>query len=48
MKEKNFVECFGLFETMLLYINKKNYNNIAFTNFLNVNLGINLHSYEEN
>ena len=33
---------------MLLYINMKNYKNIAFTDFVNVNMVLNLHSYEEN
>ena len=48
MKEKSFVECFGLFETTLLYVNMKSYKNIAFTDFVNVNIALNLHSYGEN
>ena len=48
MKEKNFVHCFGLFKTMLLYINKKNYKNIACIDFVNIDIALNLHSYEEN
>ena len=48
MKEKSFVECFGLFETTLLYVNMKSYKNIACTDFVNVNIALNLHSYEEN
>ena len=47
-KRKNSVECFGLFYTMLLYINMKNYKNIAYTDFVNVNIALNLHSYKEN
>ena len=34
--------------TELLYINKKKYKNIAWTDFLNVNIALTLHSYEEN
>ena len=48
MKEKNLVECFGLFQTTLLYINMKDYKNIACTDFVNVNIDLNLHSYKEN
>ena len=33
---------FWLILTTLLYINKKNYNNIAFTDFVNVNMALNL------
>ena len=40
--------CLGLFETTLLYINMKNYNNIACIDFVNVNIVLKLHSYEEN
>ena len=48
MKNKNFVECFGLFKTTSLYINMKNYKNIACTFFVNVNIALNLNSYEGN
>ena len=47
MKAKNSVECFGLFYTTWIYINIKNYKNIACTNFVNVNMALSLHSYEE-
>ena len=34
---------------MLLYIiNTKYYGNIQWTNFMNLNIALNLHSYEEN
>ena len=33
---------------MFLYVNMKNYTNIACTDFKNVNIALNLHSYEEN
>ena len=33
---------------MLLYMNMKNYKSIAYTDFVNVNIALNLHSYEEN
>ena len=33
---------------MFLYINMKNYKNIACTDFLNLNIHLDLHSYEEN
>ena len=33
---------------MLLYVNIKNYKNIACTDFMNVNIALNVHSYEEN
>ena len=33
---------------MLLYIDMKNYKNIACANFVNVNIALSLHSYEEN
>ena len=32
---------------MSLYISMKNYQNIAYTDFVNVNIALNLHSYEE-
>ena len=48
MKGKNSVECFGLFYSMSLYINMKNDKNIACTDFVNVNIALNLHSYEDN
>ena len=35
-ERKKIVECFGL--TMLLYVNIKDYKNIACTNFVNVNI----------
>ena len=40
------VECFGLFQPASLHINMKNY--IVCTDFLNVNIALNLHSYKEN
>ena len=45
--KKKTVECFGLFST-LLYINLKNNTNIACTDFVNVNIALNLFSYKEN
>ena len=48
MKNKNPVECFSFFKTTLLCINMKNYENIACTIFVNVNIALNLNSYEEN
>ena len=33
---------------MLLYIDMKHYKNIACANFVNVNIALSLHSYEEN
>ena len=48
MKNKNPVECFGFFKTTSLYINIKNYKNIACTFFVNVNIALNLNSYEKN
>ena len=48
MKNKNPVECFSFFKTTLLCINMKNYKNIACTFFVNVNIALNLNSYEEN
>ena len=48
MKNKNSVECFGFFKTTSLYINMKNYKNIACTFFVNVNIALNLNSYEGN
>ena len=45
-ERKKIVECFGL--TMLLYVNIKDYKNIACTNFVNVSIAVNLHSDEEN
>ena len=50
INEKKIVECFGLkrpFENTLLYVNMKN-KNIACTDFVIVNIALNLHSYEEN
>ena len=46
-KKKSSVEHFDLFWTTLLYINMKNYKNIACIDFVNVNIALNLHSYEE-
>ena len=48
MKNKNPVKCFGFFKTTSLYTNIKNYKNIACTFFVNVNIALNLNSYEEN
>ena len=48
MKEKHSVECFGLFRTTLFYINIQNYKNITCSSFVNVNIVLNLHFYEEN
>ena len=47
-ERKSFLECFGLFETTLLYVNMKTYKNIACTDFVNVNIALNLHTYGEN
>ena len=50
INEKKIVERFGLkrpFENTLLYVNMKN-KNIACTDFVIVNIALNLHSYEEN
>ena len=33
---------------MSLYMNMKNYKNIVYTDFVNVNIALNLYSYEEN
>ena len=47
--KKNSVECFGLFWITSLYTNMKNCENIACTNFVNVNIALNnLHSYDKN
>ena len=46
-KKKGSIEHFDLFWTTLLYIDMKNYKNIACTDFVNVNIALNLHSYEE-
>ena len=48
MKEKNSAKYFGFFLTTLLYMNMKNYKNIACTDFENVNVALNLHSSKEN
>ena len=39
MKNKKSIKCFG-FLTMLLHINMKNYENIACTFFVNVNIAL--------
>ena len=41
MKEKKSVDCSGLFETALLYVNMKKYKNIACTDFVNVSIALN-------
>ena len=46
MKEKILVECFGFFQTALIYINIKNYKNIACTNFVNANIALNCYPKE--
>ena len=46
MKEKKFVECFGLFGTTLLYVNMK-HKKTLYADFVNVNIALNLHSYEK-
>ena len=46
MKTKNSVECFRFFKTTL-YINMKNYENISCTFSVNVNIVLNLNSYEK-
>ena len=38
---KKIVKCFDLFWTTLLYINMKNHENIACTDFVNVNIALN-------
>ena len=48
MKEKRFVECFGLFQIRLLNINMKYDKNIACIYFVNVNIALNSYAYEEN
>ena len=47
IKEKKPVGFFGLFQTTSLCINRKNYKNIARTDFVNVDI-VNFHSYKEN
>ena len=46
MKTKNSVECFRFFKTTL-HINMKNYENISCTFSVNVNIVLNLNSYEK-
>ena len=54
VKSKNALECLrtpscsGFFQTMLLYISMKNYKNIGCGDFVNVNIALNSHTYEEN
>ena len=36
-----------IFMNMSSYISMKNYQNIAYTDFVNVNIAVNVHSYEE-
>ena len=36
-----------IFMDMSLHISMKNYQNIAYTDLVNVNIALNLHSYEE-
>ena len=46
MKEKN--RMFWLVLNYAVIVNMKNYKNIAWTYFVNVNIALNLHSNEEN
>ena len=48
MKQKNSVECFNLFQTMLKYTNMKSYKNIVCKYFVNVNVALNSRAYKEN
>ena len=54
VKSKNALECLrtpscsGFFQTMLLYISMKNYKNIGCGDFVNINIALNSHAYEEN
>ena len=45
---KKIIRYSGLFSATLLYIDMKNYKKIACTDFVNVNLAINIFSYEGN
>ena len=47
-EKQKFRRMFWLFKTTSLYINMKNYKNIACTFFVNANIALHLNSYEEN
>ena len=46
MKEQYSVKSFGVLQTASLHINMKNCKKIAYTDFVKVDIALNLHSYE--